>query len=87
MGLNGALRENIFCIFLSCCSYVSGGISEITTPVSLRDGPPVRRSSYKLVRPRGELRRAGAICRCRLHSRRGSPHLRRDVLLAARAAN
>lgn len=87
------LRENRrdsarqYFVFPSCCSYVSGGISEVTTPVPIRDGPPVRWSSHKLARPGRELRRAGAICRRRLHSRRGSPYLRRNVLLAARAAN
>lgn len=68
-------------------SYVFGGISEIAAPVSIRYGSPVRRSSHKLVGFSGELCRTGALRRCRLHSCRGSPHLRRDVLLAARTAN
>lgn len=72
---------------ISYSSYVSGGIAEIATSVPVRDGLAMRRGSHQLVGFSGKLRWTGALRRCCLHSRRGSPHLRRDVLLASRTAN
>lgn len=67
-------------------SNVLGGVAAFAASLQVRNGSPLRWSTDKLVRPRGELRRTGTICRCCLHNRRRSSHMCRNVLLAARTA-
>lgn len=76
----------LICILICNFSNVLGGIAAFAASVQVRDGSPLRWCTDKLVRPRGELRRTGTICRCCLHNSRRSSHMCRNVLLAARTA-